>query len=108
MSKPKKKIITVSLSEVSPYELEGTLADAANQIQRWIEQYGPTARLNWEPDHWPQYNDSPSPQYNISHDREETSEEYNKRIKHEEIQKAIQDDRDRKEFERLAKKFGEK
>ncbi len=104
----KKKIITVSLSEISPYELEGTLADVRNQIQSWIEQYGPTARLNWEPDHWPQYNDSPSPQYSIRHDREETEEEYKKRLAHEAIQKSIQDERDRKEFERLSKKLGKK
>ena len=81
----KKKIITVSLSEISPYELEGTLADVRNQIQSWIEQYGPTARLNWDPDNWPQYNDSPSPQYDIRHDREETEEEYKKRLVYEAI-----------------------
>jgi len=104
----KKRIITVNLSEVSPYELEGTLADVAGQIQIWIEQHGPTARLNWEPDHWPQYNDSPSPQYSIRHDREETDTEYNKRIVEEDIQRSTQDERDRKEFERLAKKFGKK
>jgi len=104
----KKRIITVSLSEVSPYELEGTLADVAGQIQIWIEQHGPTARLNWEPDHWPQYNDSPSPQFNIRHDREETDEEYKKRLDEEATQKTIQDERDRKDFERLSKKFGKK
>ena len=104
----KKKIITVSLSEVSPYELEGTLADVAGQIQIWIEQYGPTARLNWDPDYWPRYNDSPSPQYDIRHDREETDDEYNKRIVKEDIQRSTQDERDRKEFERLSKKLGVK
>jgi hypothetical protein len=104
----KKKIITVSLSDISPYELEGTLADVKNQIQSWIEQYGPTARLNWNPDHWPQYNDSPAPQYDIRHDREETDEEYKKRIEQEAIQKSLQDERDRKEFERLSKKLGVK
>lgn len=104
----KKKIITVTLTDVSPYELEGTLADVAGQIQIWIKQYGPTARLNWDPDNWPQYNDSPSPQYDIRHDREETDEEYNKRIVSEDIQRSTQDERDRKEFERLAKKFGAK
>jgi hypothetical protein len=104
----KKKIITVSLSEISPYELEGTLSSVRDQIQSWIEQYGPTARLNWEPDHWPQYNDSPLPQYDIRHDREETDEEYKKRLEQEVIQKSMQDERDRKEFERLSKKLGVK
>ena len=104
----KKKIITVSLSDISPYELEGTLADVNNQIQSWIKQYGADARLNWNPDHWPQYNDSPSPQYDIRHDREETDEEYKKRLEQEGIQKSLQDERDRKEFERLSKKLGVK
>jgi hypothetical protein len=104
----KRKIITVSLTEVSPYELEGTLASLLDQVQTWIDQHGPSARLNWDPDNWPQYNDSASPQYDIRHDREETDEEYNKRIVSEDIQRSTQDERDRKEFDRLAKKFGAK
>jgi hypothetical protein len=104
----KKKIITVSVSEVSPYEFEGTLVDLRNQLYAWIDLYGPTARISWDPDHWPQYNDSPSPQYDIMVSREETDEEYNKRIKEEAVQKSVQEERDRKEFERLAKKFGGK
>jgi len=104
----KKKIITISASEVSPYEFEGTLVDLRNQIYTWIDQYGPTARIAWDPDHWPQYNDSPSPQYDIMVSREETDEEYKKRVEQEATQKAAQDERDRKEFERLSKKLGVK
>jgi hypothetical protein len=104
----KKRIVTVSASEVSPYELEGTLAEIRNQVNDWIDKYGPVAKLTWDPDHWPQYNDSPSPQYDIMVTREETDDEYNKRIVEEDIQRSTQDARDRKEFERLAKKFGGK
>lgn len=104
----KKKVITISATEVSPYELEGTLAEIRNQINDWIDMYGPVARLAWDPNHWPQYNGSPSPQYDIMVSREETDEEYNKRIREEAAQKSAQEERDRKEFERLAKKLGVK
>ena len=104
----KKRIITVSRNELSPYELEGALSEVRDRLSHWIVDYGPNARLSWDPDHWPQYNDSPYPQYNIMEDREETDEEFEYRICREKIQQAVDDERDRKEFERLQKKYGGK
>jgi len=90
----KKRIITATLTEVSPYELEGTLADVRDLLDRWIREHGQEAKLNWDPDNWPQYNDSPSPQYEIKIDREETDDEYNRRIVAEDIQRSTQEERD--------------
>ena len=105
---PKKITVTDMLNDVSPYELEGTLQQLSEQVQTWITQYGPTARFNWDPDYWPQYNDSPSPRYEIKIDREETDGEQAIRLEKEAIAKSAQENRERKEFERLQKKFGAK
>ena len=105
---PPKKIITEMLNDVSPYELEGTLEQLLIQVQTWISQYGLTARFNWDPDNWPQYNDSPSPRYEIKIDREETDKEQAIRLEKEEEKKQSQEARDLAEYKRLQKIFGVK
>jgi hypothetical protein len=105
---PKKHIITVPAYEISPYELEGPLGDIRILIDKWIQEHGSDARLNWDPDNWPQYQDSPSPQYEIMVSREETDAEFDKRVTEERIRQEAQDARDRKELERLQAKFGVK
>jgi hypothetical protein len=106
--KQPKKIITEMVTDVSPYEMEGTLQQVLTQVQQWIVDHGPDARLNWDGDHWPQYSDSPSPRYEININREETDVEYQKRIADETLKQTLQDARDRKELERLQAKFGAK
>jgi len=103
---PPKKVVTDMLTDVSPHELEGTLQQLSEQIQSWITQYGPAARLSWDPDYWPQYNDSPSPRYEIKVDREETDKEQAIRLETEERKRAVQERLERMEFERLQAKFG--
>ena len=101
-----KKIITKMVTNVSPYEMEGTLQQVLTQIQQWITNHGPDARLNWNGDYWQQYSDSPSPRYEININREETDVEYQKRIADETLKQTQQDARDKKEYDRLQKKFG--
>lgn len=108
VAKSKKKVISVMLTDVSPYELEGTLGEVQATINRWITEHGIDSRLNWDPDYWPQYNDSPSPRYEIKINREETDEEFDKRIKHEALQQSQQEARELAELERLQKKFAGK
>ena len=103
-----KKIITEMVTDVSPYEMEGTLQQVLTQIQQWITNHGPDARLNWNGDYWAQYSDSPSPRYEININREETDVEYQKRIADETLKQTQQDARDKKEYDRLQKKFGVK
>lgn len=101
----KKRIITVTASEVSPYEFEGTLEAIKTQIQSWIDEHGPDARLNWDPDNWPQYNNSPSPQFEIKIDREENDSEKFWREKNEKDQREVIKKRELAEYERLKKQF---
>ena len=103
-----KKIITEMVTDVSPYEMDGTLQQVLTQIQQWITNHGPDARLNWDGDHWQRYSDSPSPRYEININREETDVEYQKRIADETLKQTQQDARDKKEYDRLQKKFGVK
>jgi hypothetical protein len=103
-----KQIVTVTVSEISPYDFEGTLADMRDKIQGWIDQYGPEVRVNWNPDNWPQYNDSPSPQFEILETRKETDAEWQKRIDVEEKLTKSKAERDLAEYNRLKKLFGDK
>jgi hypothetical protein len=103
-----RQTITVTALEISPYDFEGTLVDMRNKIRDWIDQYGPCARVNWNPDNWPQYNDSPSPQFEIQVFREETDAEWTKRINTNETLAKMKAERDLAEYNRLKKLFGDK
>jgi hypothetical protein len=80
MAKQKKRQIRETLGDVSPYELEGTLEDLRDRVNQWIEDHGPTAKLDWDAYFHHDYDHDPSPRYNIVRDREENDEEYDKRI----------------------------
>lgn len=108
MTKSKKKTIRDHLTDVSPYELEGKLTDLRDRLDKWIEDHGPTAQLDWDAHFHHDYEVSPSPRYNIVLDREETDEEYEKRITKETRDKALRETQERVEYERLQKKFAGK
>lgn len=105
-AKISKKIITTDVDTISPYELASTLNNLKEQIDRWIASYGPDARLNYDRNGSDPYSDSP--EFQIQVQREETDEEYEKRIRDEKEWIDSRDKHDRKEFERLQKKFGAK
>jgi hypothetical protein len=102
----KKKTISVNLTDVSPGDFEGTLVDLRGKINDWIDLYGPTARLDWDPHFYYDYDPNPSPRFNIIGWREETDKELAIRLEKDEEMKTLTDRRDEAEFERLQKKFG--
>ncbi len=104
----KKQIITVDVEDISPYDFESTLGNVKARIEDFIAKYGIDARLSWDPDRWHQYDSSPSPTYWLKISREETDAEYDKRILDEKTKASMQEEHERKEFERLQAKFGEK
>ena len=104
----KKKIITENVEDIPPYEMEGTLANLRDKINSLIDLYGPTARLEWNPNFYHAYDRDPSPRFDIQRTREETDEEYEKRTRLEKEDKQAREARDRAEFERLKKVLGEK
>ncbi len=105
---PKKKIISVEVDTMSPSDFEGTLADARQKINELIDEYGPVARLDWNRYFYYDYATQPSPRFELYVDREETDEEFEKRVVQEKKLEAEQEKRDRKELVRLQKKLGEK
>lgn len=105
--KNKKRIITETKIDVSPYDFETSLADLHARIGQWIQQYGHNARLDWQPDFHYAYDQNPSPRFNIQVQREETDAELETRVAGENAAKAVRDARERAEFERLKSKFGE-
>ena len=105
--KNKKRIITETKTDVSPYDFETSLGDLYARIGHWIQKYGHDARLDWDPNfHYP-YEQSPSPRFNIQVQREETDTECEARVAAEKAAKDAREARDRAEFERLKKQFGE-
>lgn len=105
--KSPKRMVSDIRNDISPYDFEGSLADLQVRICQWIEQYGPGARIDWDPNFHYSYDPDPSPRYNITVDREETDDEYKDRLAQEKKWQDDRDARDRAEFERLQKKFGE-
>lgn len=108
MAKQKKRTVREHLGDVSPYELEMTLADLRGRINDWIDLYGPTARLDWDAHFQHEYDPNPSPRFNIVRDREETDEEYDRRVAKEKVDRQALEARELAELERLQKKFAGK
>lgn len=103
-----KKIIAEERTSMSPGDLEGPLGSLAKRIQEYIEDFGPDAYLEWDQyNHYP-YSREASPIYRLKIEREESDEEFSKRLAEESARQAIIDTREKEEFERLQKKFGVK
>jgi len=103
-----KIIITETVENVSPYDMEVSLGDLQKKIQDWIIEYGPEAKLDWDANFWHSYDTQASPRFNIKRNREETDEEHDIRIKKEFEEREARRARDRAELERLKKVLGEK
>ena len=77
-----------------------TLGEFRDRIDAWIKQHGSNAMFEC-------IDDYDSKRIVIKAERLETDEEYNKRIVQEEYYREMTEKRDREEFQRLKKKFGE-
>jgi hypothetical protein len=80
----------------------GTLADAAKEIQRLIEQYGADARIE---SYCEAYSNSDKEYMHVMTPRLENDKEYNERIAQEEKWEAQRLESDRANYERLRKQF---
>lgn len=72
------------------------------EIDEWIKQYGPNTYFSLEPNG---YGDGENLVIKVK--REETDEEYAIRMKNNEEYRLAQEEKDRKEYERLKAKYGE-
>jgi len=108
MTKETREIVTETMLDVAPYEFECSLVALQKRIAEWIAEYGPDTKIEWDPDRWFEYNSQPSPTFYIKRYRLETDSEMATRLL---VHKARVDairERDRIEFERLKKQFGDK
>ena len=114
MKKPKPKLVTDRgsvnelMTEPAPYEFEGTLAELRERIDQWINLYGMEATVSWDPYRHHAYEHSPSPTYYIHKKRDETDEEWAKRLAERQAQEQAQQARNLAEYERLQKLLGKK
>lgn len=79
-----------------------TLGEVAKNVQALIEKYGPATEIRFDSGY-------SSLDEQIRVDREETDSEYQKRLKREAQERdriISQEDKERKEYQRLKKKFG--
>lgn len=102
----KKAIKQVKVDQISPYNLDRTLGEIKVYIDELIGAYGADARFDWNPNFYYDYDNSPSPIFNVIIDREETDEEFAARCKKEEERANEVNAQERAEFERLSAKFG--
>jgi len=103
----KRLKIKERVDDISTWEFEDTLATVLERVQALIERHGPDARVNYNQYFYYDYDNGPTPRYELYVEREESDDEFKVRMlelaehirKREEAEKA--------EFERLSKKFGE-
>lgn len=102
-----KKIINAPVEQFSPGNLEGSLKDLKEQIQAWIDSYSEDTVLDYKCNYYYEYENDSTPMMFLNRDRLETDKEYERRLAQEAEMAQWQEKRDRQEFERLQKKFGQ-
>ena len=81
------------------------MSEIIKRLQEWQAKHGEDILLDWDPNHWYPYEDSPTPIYYLQECRLETDEEFAKRVAEEEAQQAKWDADARRQYEALKKKF---
>lgn len=99
----KKKVSKIVIDYIDFEDFEYDLKRFRDILDEWIEKYGPDAYFSFE---WVPWNGD-SKCFCLRKDVLETDEEYNQRLLQEQKRKQSEEARDRKEFERLQKKYGE-
>lgn len=107
MSKQKKQMVREIKETFSAYEFESSnLKDLKEKVDALIAKYGESAKLNYDKNYYHPYDSEATPSYEVIVSREETDEEFNKRVNEENQWKAKKEDDERKQYEALKKKFG--
>lgn len=102
----KRKNIRERADDIATWEFEGPLSLVLERVQELIKQHGPSAHVTYNRHFYYDYDNEPTPRYELYIDREETDAEVKQRLM-EEAEWARKREADEKaEFERLAKKFG--
>jgi hypothetical protein len=103
-----KKMLTTKLDDVK-YALDGcTLEEVLHKVKQWIQLYGGNTKfeIGQESEEY-SYSDKEYAYVRLVGQREESDEAYQKRLADEAERTARQEAYDKKELERLLKKFAE-
>jgi hypothetical protein len=102
-----RRKITDMVDDVSTWEFEGTLATVLERVQALIQKHGPDARLDYNRNFYYDYDNDPTPRFELYVEREENDEEFNKRLAEQAEYDRQREAAEKAEFERLSKKFGD-
>ena len=101
-----RRKINEMVDDVSTWEFEGTLATVLERVQAMIQEHGPDARLDYNRNFYYDYDNDPTPRFELYVVREENDEEFNKRLADQAEYDRQREAAEKAEFERLSKKFG--
>lgn len=101
----KRLKIRTRVEAIPTYDFEGTLSRVRDRIEELIKQHGPDASLNYDKHFYYDYDNEPTPRYELYVEREENDAEVKQRLflQAENIRK--REEAEKAEFERLSKKF---
>jgi hypothetical protein len=102
-----RRKITEMVDDVSTWEFEGTLSTVLERVQAMIQEHGPDARLDYNRHFYYDYDNEPTPRFELYVVREENDAELKQRLFEQAEQTRNREAAELAEFERLSKKFGE-
>lgn len=100
-----KKIVKVAAEDNIKWELCGSLKNAREVVENLITRYGEDAAMDIDAEYADYGSSERSAYVRVFIRREETDEEYMKRLIEEEKWRAAQEERDKAEFIRLQERF---
>lgn len=98
--------ISKRVDEISTWEFEGPLSLILERVQELIKQHGPDARLDYNSRFYYEYDNEPSPRFELYVEREENDAEVKQRLFEQAEHIRKREEAEKAEFERLSKKFG--
>lgn len=103
----KRIIIRNQVDDISTWEFEGSLSVILERVQSLIEKHGPDANLVYNKNFYYDYDNEPSPRFELYVEREENDAELKQRLFEQAEHIRKREEAEKAEFERLSKKFGE-
>ena len=98
--------ITKQVDDISTWEFEGKLSLILERVQHLIEKHGPDAQLDYNKNFYYEYDNEPSPRFELYVEREENDAELKQRLFEQAEHIRKREEAEKAEFERLSKKFG--
>jgi hypothetical protein len=102
-----RRKINEMVDDVSTWEFEGTLSTVLERVQAMIQEHGPDARLDYNRNFYYEYDNDPTPRFELYVEREENDAELKQRLFEQAEHIRKREEAEKAEFERLSKKFKE-